>query len=250
MDGSRKILRLQGDGAAEFLQSLVTNDVTGVADGLVYAALLTPQGKYLADFFLKADDGDILIDLPTALADMVAARLRMYILRKPLKLLETDITVARGTGSAPAGALPDPRHPALGWRAYGPKAGDDGTDWTALRIAHIIPDYGAELSPDSFILEHGFDRLNGVDFKKGCYVGQEVTARMHHKTDLRKGLARVELDAPIAAGTPITSGDKEVGIITTSHDKSALAYVRFDRIAEDMRVGPARILNVTQHKDI
>ena len=114
--------------------------------------------------------------------------------------------------------------------------GSDDTDWDALRIAHLVPQSGAELQVnDSYILEMGFDRLNGVDFRKGCYVGQEVTARMKHKTQLRKGLARVSLDAPVPPGTPILTADgREAGTVFTQSGGRGIAYLRFDRMAEGM----------------
>jgi len=98
-----------------------------------------------------------------------------------------------------------------------------------LRIALGVPETGTELTPDSFILEMGFERLNGVDFKKGCYVGQEVTARMKHKTELRKGLARIEGEAPLTEGAEIISGGKAAGIVLSVAGTTALAYLRFDR---------------------
>jgi folate-binding protein YgfZ len=130
----------------------------------------------------------------------------------------------------------------MGWRAYraAPQT-DDTTDWDALRVAHLIPETGIELTPDTFILEAGFDRLNGVDFRKGCYVGQEVTARMKHKTELRKGLAQVALSGSAPIGTAITADGKPAGtLFTQSHDR-AIAYLRFDRAAGPMQAEDATV---------
>jgi folate-binding protein YgfZ len=151
--------------------------------------------------------------------------------------------VARGLGDAPPGALADPRDPALGWRAYGEAAGADPViDWNAIRVERLVPETGIELLPDeSYILEHGFERLHGVDFRKGCYVGQEVTARMKHKTDLRKGLARVRIEGEAEPGAEITAGGKPVGQLGTRSGGRALAYLRYDRAEGEMRAGPARI---------
>ena len=185
---ARRILRLSGADTVTFLQGLVTNDVDKLDQGLVYAAILTPQGKYLADFFLARDDDDVLLDVAEDLADGLVKRLSMYKLRADVQIANSGLNLQRGIGDAPEGALPDPRHAALGWRMYSdapPR--DDGTDWDAIRVAHCIPETGVELTPDSYILESGFEVLQGVDFRKGCYVGQEVTARMKHKTELRKG---------------------------------------------------------------
>jgi folate-binding protein YgfZ len=124
----------------------------------------------------------------------------------------------------------DPRHPALGWRLYGAEGGDDGTDFDALRVKHLIPETGAELTPDTFILETGFDRINGVDFRKGCYVGQEVTARMRHKTELRKGLARVAVAGDAAPGAEITADGKPAGVLHTRAGDEAAGDATLTRV--------------------
>jgi len=236
----RSIISVTGKDREVFLQGLVSNDLRRAAAGIVYAALLTPQGKYLADFFLIGQTDRILIDVASPLAAALTQRLGMYRLRADVQIAATDITVARGTGPAPAGALADPRHPALGWRHYG-AAGDDGTDWDALRVAHLVPETGIELTPETYILEAGFERLHGVDFRKGCYVGQEVTARMKHKTELRKGLARVGITGPAAPGTPIMAGEKEAGVLHTRAGDQALAWLRFDRASGPLQAGAAAV---------
>ncbi|WP_026757982.1 YgfZ/GcvT domain-containing protein [Sediminimonas qiaohouensis] len=240
---SRTIIRITGADARDFLQGLVTNDVSGLDHGLVYTAMLTPQGKYIADFFLVPEaDGSILLDVHNDLAQDLLKRLTMYKLRAQVTLTETDLKVHRGTGPAPEGAFADPRHPDMGWRLYGEAGGDDGTDWDAIRVAHCIPETGIELTPDTFILEAGFERLNGLDFRKGCYVGQEVTARMHHKTELRKGLATVTLDGPAETGAAITSADgKPAGTLLTRSGGRAIAYLRFDRATGDMTADQATL---------
>ncbi|MDR9485961.1 MAG: folate-binding protein [Sediminimonas sp.] len=240
---SRTILRITGADARDFLQGLVTNDVSGLDHGLVYTAMLTPQGKYIADFFLVPEaDGSILLDVHNDLAQDLLKRLTMYKLRAQVTLTETDLKVHRGTGPAPEGAFADPRHPDMGWRLYGEAGGDDGTDWDAIRVAHCIPETGIELTPDTFILEAGFERLNGLDFRKGCYVGQEVTARMHHKTELRKGLATVTVDGPAETGAAITSADgKPAGTLLTRSGGRAIAYLRFDRATGDMTADQATL---------
>lgn len=238
----RTILRLSGPDARDFLQGLVTNDVAGLDQGLVYAAMLTPQGKYLADFFLVPDDDAILIDVHDSLGASLSQRLNMYRLRADVSLDQVDLFVHRGLGPAPADGYADPRHATLGWRAYRemPQT-DDTTDWDALRVAALVPETGLELHPDTYILEAGFETLAGVDFRKGCYVGQEVTARMKHKTELRKGLASVALDAPVASGTPITVNGNTIGTIHTVAGKKAIAYLRFDRVADGMRAGDVSV---------
>ncbi|MDW3118911.1 MAG: folate-binding protein [Roseovarius pacificus] len=238
---TRKIIEIAGTEARSFLQGLVTNDIGKLDQGLVYAAVLTPQGKYLADFFLVPWDDTILLDVDASLAQSLMQRLSMYKLRADVTLSETDLTVQRGTGPAPDGAMLDPRHPDLGWRLYGEESGDDGTDWDAIRVAHCIPETGIELTPDTFILEAGFDRLNGVDFRKGCYVGQEVTARMKHKTELRKGLVTVAIDGEAPVGTGITADGKPAGTLFTQSGGRAIAYLRFDRAKGPMQANGATV---------
>jgi len=237
---TRTILEITGSEAQEFLQGLVTNDIRKLDQGLVYAAMLTPQGKYLADFFLARHGEGVLLDVDDSLSAQLLQRLTMYKLRADVTITQSALQVARGTGPAPEGALADPRHPDLGWRLYGEDGGDDGTDWDAIRVAHCIPETGIELSSDTFILEAGFERLNGVDFKKGCYVGQEVTARMKHKTDLRKGLATVEVDGTAPVGAQITSEGKPAGTLFTQSGGKGIAYLRFDRAK-----GPLQAENAT-----
>ncbi|KAB2540561.1 aminomethyltransferase [Salipiger aestuarii] len=236
----RKVLRVSGPDAEQFLQGLVTNDVMRVKDGPVYAAMLTPQGKYRADFFLVADGDDILIDVAQPLSTDLLRALTMYKLRAKVTVAETDLTVSRGPGAAPDGAFDDPRDPRMGWRAYDGRPSVE-TDWDALRVDALIPESEIELTPDTFILEAGFERLSGVDFKKGCYVGQEVTARMKHKTELRKGLATVAVDGTAPIGTPILSGDRPAGVLYTQSGGRGIAYLRFDRATGALTAADARL---------
>jgi tRNA-modifying protein YgfZ len=238
----RVIWQITGKDALPFLQGLVSNDVLPLAKGagIVWAALLTPQGKYLADFLVVNTGAALLVDIADHLAAATLRRLTMYRLRADVQIVPTDMPVARGIDNPPAGALADPRHPALGWRAYGMAAGDPVIDWDAIRVAHLIPESGRELIvDDSYILELGFEALHGVDFRKGCYVGQEVTARMKHKTELRKGLAQVMLQGPATEGCEIMADDKPVGRLHTIAGDRGLAYLRFDRVTQNMRAGQA-----------
>ena len=237
----RRIIRIGGADRVDFLQGLVTNNVTRAP---VWAALLTPQGKYLADFLVVPDGEALLLDVDARLADDLLRRLSMYKLRAAVELADTDLKVSRGTGPAPEGAIPDPRHPALGWRLYGTTEDDDGTDWDAIRVAHTIPESLVELIPnETFILEAGFERLHGVDFRKGCYVGQEVTARMKHKTELRKGLVTVAIDGAAPVGTPILMADgREAGTLFTQSGGRAIAHLRFDRMDGPLTAGDAAVL--------
>lgn len=237
---SRQVIDVRGEDRATFLQSLVTNDVTRADTGLVYAALLTPQGKYIADFFIYAYSDRLILDVDAAIAPALLTRLQMYRLRADVELSLSDTLVSR-RASKFDGALADPRHPAMGWRGYGPTDVSDDTNWDLARVAHVIPETGIELTPETYILEAGFERLNGIDFRKGCYVGQEIAARMKHKTDLKKGLAQVTVDGFAEPGTPITAGNKPAGTLLTRSANQAIAYLRFDRASGNMLAGTAKI---------
>ncbi len=246
---SRTLWQVTGKDALTFLQGLVTNDVLPLAKGpgIVWTALLTPQGKYLADFFVLAlpggAPGQYVIDIADSIAPATLQRLQMYRLRADVTITPAPLHVHRGLGAAPDDALPDPRHPSLGWRAWRDAAatGVDDVDWEPLRIAEVVPETGIELVPnETFPLEAGFERLHGVDFRKGCYVGQEVTARMKHKTDLRKGLARVTVKGTAPLGTEIVDADgKSAGTLLTQSGGLAIAYLRFDRATGPMTADSA-----------
>lgn len=248
----RALLRVAGPEAREFLQGLVSNDVRRLEAGPVYAALLSPQGKYLFDFLLVPDGDGVLVDVKADRAAALAQRLGMYRLRAKVTVEADPRAVVVGEGEAPAGAVADPRHPGLGWRAYptdpagflSGMAPLDPDEREARRIALGVPESGVELRPeDSYILEMGFERLNGVDFRKGCYVGQEVTARMKHKTELRKGLVAVlvEGEAP-PPGTEIVADGRPAGTLLSVAKGRGLAYLRFDRAGDAMTAGTARVV--------
>ncbi|WGH77786.1 CAF17-like 4Fe-4S cluster assembly/insertion protein YgfZ [Jannaschia ovalis] len=229
---TRTVLRITGPDREKFLHGLLTRDVPET--GLGYAALLNPQGKYLADFLCFRDGEAICLDIAADLAPQVAQRLGIYKLRADVAIEASGMTVGLGLGQPPEGAMTDPR-PGMGWRLYGGTC-DGGVDWDAVRVENLVPETGIELIPnESYILEMGFERLGGVDFKKGCYVGQEVTARMKHKTELRKGLARVT-GRGLTPGAEITASGRPAGTVHTVAGDRALAYIRFDR-AEEMEAG-------------
>lgn len=240
----RTVITISGADRVSFLQGLITNDVDRAKDGLIYAALLTPQGKFIADFFVLGQEDRLLIDVASSHAPTLAQRLMMYRLRAAVDIAESALVVSRGTGPAPQGAFQDPRHPDLGWRAYGDSDTSDDTDWNALRVALMIPETGTELTNDTYVLEAGFEALNGVDFKKGCYVGQEIVARMKHKTELKKGLAQVSIEGTANPGDAITTDGKAAGTLHTVAGDKGLAYLRFDRATGAMQAGDATLTRV------
>ena len=240
----RSVLSIGGTDRLSFLQGLVTNDVEKAAGGIVYTALLTPQGKFIADFFVIGRDDHLLIDVATSHMQTLGQRLMMYRLRADVTIEPTKLIVSRGTGDALAGAFADPRHPALGWRVYGDHDVSDDTDWDAIRVANLIPATGIELTDDTYVLEAGFEALNGVDFKKGCFVGQEIVARMKHKTVLKKGIAQVRIDGSAQTGDAITANGKPVGTLYTVSGDTGLAYLRFDRAEGEMQAGDATLTRI------
>ena len=186
----RVVLRLSGAEVRPFLQGLVTGDVAGPLP--VWAGLLTPQGKALFDFILWADGEDVLVDCEAAAAEPLARRLAMYRLRRAI-MIEPDmkLKVHWSRHAAPAGeapATPDPRLPALGWRWLAPP--DDAAEgWLAHRLSLGVTEGVGELgSGETLWLEANARELNGVSFTKGCYVGQENTARMHHRAKVNRRL--------------------------------------------------------------
>ena len=240
----RTILCISGPDAKSFLQNLVTNDVTKLKNNIVYAALLTSQGKLFSDFFLVDSKQGVLIDVHSKLGDSLLKILNLYKLRAEIKIEKTDLKVSTGVDNKHPKAFDDPRNPNMGWRYYGSEdLGQKNIDWEKLRVQNLVPEFGKELSSDSYILEYGFEKLNGVDFKKGCYVGQEVTARMKHKSKLRKGLTLVETTGRTSFGTPISVNNKIIGKILSSSENQALAYLRFDFASKNMMAGQVKIIN-------
>lgn len=241
------------DEQADFLQSLVTNDIGPASpDDLVYAALLTPQGKYLSDFFIFRDgDGNYVLDVAAGQGEALEKRLTMYRLRRPVDLTRTPLPAAAFWGGEMPGALPDPRDSALGSRLYGEAVEvaiimATAGDYDLHRLKLGVPESGTDLIPnDTYILEAGFERLNGVDFKKGCYIGQEIVARMKHKTDLRKQYRIVTVEGVADPDSPIVTEDgKPAGRLYSVRDGVGLALVRLERAktAESLRTETAKIL--------
>lgn len=240
----RTVLAITGSDRVSFLDGLVTNAVPTTKGGIVYAALLTPQGKFIADFFILSEQDRLLIDVAETHAGPLQQRLTMYRLRADVQIEATELIVSRGLGAAPDGANADPRSEAMGWRYYGATDVSQPADWDRIRVENAVPETGGELGPDTYILEAGFERLNGVDFKKGCFVGQEIVARMKHKTELRKGIVQVRIDGAASQGDEITKDGRAVGNLHTVSGDIGLAYLRFDRAEGEMSAGEATLTRV------
>ncbi|HEU0043144.1 folate-binding protein [Sphingomonas sp.] len=191
----RALLRLSGDDVRGFLQGLVTNDLDQLTpDRPLWAALLTPQGKALFDFILWADGDAVLVDCEAAQADALARRLSMYRLRRAI-MITPDARAVHWSAIGTEG-VPDPRLAALGRRWLG-EPGDAAEGWRAHRLRLGVTEGTGELgSGDTLWLECNAGELNGVSFTKGCYVGQENTARMHHRSKVNRRLVVAPLGAP------------------------------------------------------
>jgi folate-binding protein YgfZ len=246
--GGRSILRVSGRDARSFLQGLVTNDVEALKQGEGrFAALLTPQGKILFDFFVTPDGDALLIDCNASQAADLAKRLGFYKLRADVRIADESnvLAVAAFRETPPpaqALAYADPRHESMGWRVIGPPdeldrlgvvAGLEDA-YTAHRIALGVPEGGTDYAyGDTFPHEANMDLVHGVDFKKGCYIGQEVVSRVEHRGTARKRIVRVGFSgAAPAQGTEISTGELTIGRMGSSAGQEGLALVRVDRIAE------------------
>jgi len=190
----RALLRLSGEGVRDFLQGLVTQNVDAVQPNAPqWSGLLTAQGKALFDFILWADREDILVDCEHEQADNLARRLTIYRLRRPITIARDDTLAVHWSADA-ADHPADPRLAALGHRWLAP-AGEPATGWHAHRLSQGVTEGIAELGSDKTLwLECNAEALNGVDFEKGCYVGQENTARMHYRNKVNRRLIAVPLD--------------------------------------------------------
>lgn len=258
----RGVLKVAGEDARNFLNGLVTTDVDRLKPGLGrFGALLTPQGKIIVDFLITevpaGHGGGFLIDCPKALADSLATKLKFYKLRAKVTVdnLSDDLGVLAAWDGQPAAqpdlAFVDPRNDGLGYRILIPenlkqKLSDligaqlvDAAEYEAHRIALGVPRGGLDfMYSDAFPHETNMDRLAGVDFDKGCYVGQEVVSRMQHRGTARTRSVKVLLDgASPEPGTTILAGDKPVGTIGSTAGGKGVALVRIDRVADALDAG-------------
>jgi folate-binding protein YgfZ len=256
----RAVLRITGADARKFLENIITNDVDSLgADQARFSALLTPQGKIIADFFVIAaneeDGGGFLIDIPRVLSDDIAKKLGFYKLRADVAIEQRpDLAVAAildGVATVELGMVfDDPRHPALGQRIILPlesaKADLEGAgfktaeadDYHEKRIALGIPEGGQDFSyNDAYPHEADMDQLNGVDFNKGCFIGQEVVSRMERKTTPRTRVVPVTFDNAPFPGADVKAGGRPAGHMGSGANGKGLAKVRLDRIHEAMQKG-------------
>jgi tRNA-modifying protein YgfZ len=258
----RGVIKVSGEDARNFLNGLVTTDVALVRPGLGrFGALLTPQGKITADFLITeapaGHGGGFLIDVPRPLAQGLADKLKFYKLRAKVtveNLSDTMGVLAAWDGEPamkPDLAFADPRNDALGWRILIPeelkqKVADiigakllEAEAYEEHRILCGAPRGGLDfMYNDAFPHETNMDRLHGVDFEKGCYVGQEVVSRMQHRGTARTRTVKIILeDFSPEPGLPVLAGDKPVGTMGSTAGKRGLALIRIDRAADALDAG-------------
>jgi folate-binding protein YgfZ len=258
----RGVVKVSGDDARRFLNGLATNDMTKLApDHPRFAALLTPQGKIIVDFIAAEapaeDGGGFFLDCPKALAAALVEKLNFYKLRAKVTIEDLSAVLGvmatwAGTGLSDYGlCYGDPRLPALGMRIIlppdlAPEAASDlgatlgdADAYDAHRIALGVPRGGSDFSyGDTFPHEADMDQFAGVDFEKGCYVGQEVVSRVEHRATARSRVVPIAYDdfAPIP-GLPVMAGDKTVGTVGSAANGRGLALLRLDRVADAQAAG-------------
>ena len=270
----RGVVEISGEEARSFLQGMISNDIDKLTPGqAIYAAFLTPQGKYLFDFFIVEQDGVLLFDVEAARRDELIKRFTLYRLRAKVAFADrtgdlcvaalwgNDAAVAVGLDPAPGTAevladgrmYMDPRLAAAGARAILPGATLAATldalgatlappgEYDLHRLALGLPDGSRDLIVEkSLLLESGFDELHGVDFEKGCYVGQELTARTKFRGLVRKRLLRVDVEGSTPEpGTPVMAGGVALGEMRSARDGIGLALLRLDRLASARANGTA-----------
>ena len=226
----RAVLELAGEDRLAFLQGLVSNDVT--QPGLVWSALLTPQGKWVADFFTLQDGERLLLDVEAGQAAAITQRLLRFRLRSRVAMRPMEGWVVQaGWGDAMPHGHPDPRLAAAGWRCLSDRPlPTDATpeEYDAHRLALGLPDGSRDMEAEhSVLLEAGFDELHGVSWSKGCYMGQELTARTRYRGLVKRRLVPVAVEGPLPPrGAPITRDGVDLGEMRSGREGRGMALLR------------------------
>jgi folate-binding protein YgfZ len=246
----RAVLAISGPQARDFLQGLVTNDITGgLAPGAgLYTAMLSPQGKILFDFLVTEGDGALLLDVARLSRDALLKKLTMYRLRTKIEIEARDqlgvyVNLKGHPDNRPlsyadrAVSFADPRLAALGVRSIGALA-EMPANLPGPRLYHQhrlalgVPEAGDFGMEKIFALDAGLAELNGVSFTKGCYIGQELTSRMKHRATSRKRILTATAEIPLPAAGPVTKGGVEIGELISTHGNTAFALIRLERLDE------------------
>jgi folate-binding protein YgfZ len=237
----RAAIRVSGPDWRPFLQGLLTQDVEALKTGeMRFAALLSPQGRLLFDLFVDCDaDEAARLDVEAARREELVKRLTLYRLRAKGEIAEDPAPVFAAWGAAPEGEgwRADPRAAVLGWRRIG-EAGEaanaDEDAYDAWRLGHGVPDATLDCKPDgAYPIEADFDLLNGIDFKKGCFVGQETTSRMKRRGQIKTRMLPITFEGPAPAwGAEVLAGALRAGEALSGRDGRAMALLRLDRIED------------------
>lgn len=232
---SRALIRVAGPDARPFLHNLLTQDVETLADGeLRFGALLSAPGRVLFDLFFRREGDAVLLDVAAARRQALLQRLTLYKLRAQVTVEADERPVlAAWDGPLPTGFASDPRLPALGGRGQGDAPSTDSEDdYQAHRLAQGVPDSDADVPFDTaYPIEANFDLLNGIDFQKGCFIGQETTSRMKRRGSIKNRMLPIAFDGPPPPfGAEVLNGELRAGDVRTGREGSAIALLRLDRL--------------------
>lgn len=250
----RCLLAITGADAAGFLNGLLTLNCTALkADEARYGCLLSPQGKYLHGMFVLAQQDALYLDVDAPALSTLQQRLTLYKLRAKVVIQPCpDMRVYAAWGAPPAKlpdealCLKDSRLPAMGWRVYSqtplePTA--QASEYEAMRLRHTVPDEADFTVDKTLLLDFNLDRLGVVDYTKGCYVGQEVTARMHYRANLRYGVYAITAATPLppAPASITTAGRSEVGVMTSGNAQHGIARLKLEAADKPLEAGGVEV---------
>ncbi|MBO9706870.1 MAG: folate-binding protein YgfZ [Caulobacter sp.] len=233
---SRAVIAVSGPDARSFLNGLLTQEIETLGEGeLRFSGLLTPQGRLLYDLFVAGSPDGLLLDVAAEHRDTILARLTMYRLRAKVELAASGLAVFAAFGGPSAEGYADPRLPGLGRRLYAADHAADASedDYEAHRLALGAPGTADWGSDRTYPIEADFDLLAGIDFKKGCFVGQETTSRMKRRGTIKNRMLPIVFDGPAPAfGTEVLAGELRAGEVLSGRDGRAMALLRLDRIGD------------------
>lgn len=228
----RTLLRLSGDNVKDWLSNLITNTL---AQDMTFAALLTPQGKIIADFFVTKDGSDLILDTPEKFGSLLEKRLSLYKLRAPIQIenISDDHSVYAFWGDVDKRGHADPRHASLGHRYISSPDLPNEDDYNAHRLSLGVVESEWDFeTATTFPADANMDLMHGVDFKKGCFIGQEVVSRMKRMTTVKKRMRGVIFEGSASAGDKIMAGERVIGQLLTVHGKMGMALIRLNRWKE------------------
>ena len=239
---SRALIRVSGPDARPFLHNLLTQDVETLTPGaLRFGALLSPPGRLLFDLFLWGEEDAVVLDVAAERRKALIQRLTLYKLRAKVEIMPlADAVFVAWGADIPEGFVPDPRLAELGGRRWGDQGGTDATeaDWQAHRLGLGVPDPTADTLLDkTYPIEADFDLLNGIDFHKGCFIGQETTSRMKRRGTIKNRMMAIAFDGPAPErGAEVLNGELRAGEVMTGAQGRAIALMRLDRLDGNLTV--------------